>query len=249
MKKLMKAIAFATVMCMLLSTVAFAAQEATVNSAKNGINVTVEAEEGTQVALLILAKGTALKDAASGNILFIDQKPAAASGATFTDVSIGSAKAADVFVGYEGNKTVALGTVTFEAGDTITVTTVKKFESVDGQSDNDLGGGYLLNLVKDLDEGRSLKNLIWAIDWTKKVEGEDAVEGTSYIAVGAEELAEINLLGGNTYIGVAFSAGAKKVNPYDVELGEIRAIWRTAGGELPDKESVVADKDAANKSN
>lgn len=110
MKKLMKAIAFATVMCMLLSTAAFAANPDAVLDSETDykFDVTVTTGSAEQVALLILKNGTELEDAASGDILYINQDEAVAVNGgyavTFEDVQVDAADVedgmVDIYAGY-----------------------------------------------------------------------------------------------------------------------------------------------------
>ena len=111
MKKLMKAIAFATVMCMLLSVSAFAANPDAVLDAETDykFDVTVTTGGPDQVALLILKNGTELEDAASGNILYINQEAAVAVenggyAVTFEDVQVDGEDVTngkvDIYAGY-----------------------------------------------------------------------------------------------------------------------------------------------------
>jgi hypothetical protein len=103
MKKLMKAIAFATVMCMLLSTAAFAHTVVLDENADRTINITVTgAEEGEQVALVVVKAGTEIEQ---GNILYINQTEAGASGAAF--VAPIAAEGGDVVDIYAGSVALA----------------------------------------------------------------------------------------------------------------------------------------------
>lgn len=97
MKKLMKAIAFATVMCLVLSTAAFAAVEVNDYETKN-VTVTVNGvQKGEQVALVITKDGT---DITKENVLFVDQKAAGTSSASFTATLTGAGETIDVYAGY-----------------------------------------------------------------------------------------------------------------------------------------------------
>ena len=97
MKKFMKAIAFATVMCLVLSTAAFAAVEVNNYETKN-VTVTVSGvQKGEQVALVITKNGT---DITQENVLFVDQKAAAASSAEFTATLTNAGETIDVYAGY-----------------------------------------------------------------------------------------------------------------------------------------------------
>ncbi len=105
MKKFMKAIAFATVMCLVLSTVAFAAAEITDYTTK-AITVTVEGvQKGEQVAIIITKNGA---DFTKENILFVDQKAAGASTAVFnTTITEADVETVDVYAGFASNSASA----------------------------------------------------------------------------------------------------------------------------------------------
>ena len=106
MKKLMKAIAFATVMCMLLSTAAFAAnQDVTVNQETKVITIKVTgAAAGNQVSLIVVDGATADYTFNSDTILYINQGEAVDGGATFSGVTVpASTETIDVYAGYAAN--------------------------------------------------------------------------------------------------------------------------------------------------
>lgn len=110
MKKLMKAIAFATVMCMLLSTAAFAAgldaDDVVTDYVLNVTVTTTNADE--EVALLIVKSDVAdLASVTNDAILYVDQKPSVTANdvttATFSNVSIDSTKGVttvDIYAGH-----------------------------------------------------------------------------------------------------------------------------------------------------
>ena len=105
MKKLMKAIAFATVMCMLLSVSAFASTAVLDENADRTFNITVTYEglAAKQVALLVVKAGKQLGSLADTDILYIDQKAAADGTATFTaPIAEGYDGNVDVYAGYDG---------------------------------------------------------------------------------------------------------------------------------------------------
>ena len=91
MKKLLKAVGRATVMCLLLSTAAFAEFGGSTGDKETKLidaNV-VNVGANEQVVLLIVAKDVAVADATEADIMYIDQKQADASGvATFEDIAI-----------------------------------------------------------------------------------------------------------------------------------------------------------------
>ncbi len=102
MKKFMKAIAFATVMCLVLSTAAFAAVEVT-DYATKAVEVTVEGvQKGEQVAIIITRDGSSFTEA---NVLFVDQKAAGASTAVFNTAITADVETVDVYAGFASNST------------------------------------------------------------------------------------------------------------------------------------------------
>ena len=107
MKKLMKAIAFATVMCMLLSTATFAAVNEPTLVDNYKLTVTVTASEDEQVALLVLKEGTALSAASESTIYYVNQDAAVEGTATFNVVlnseTLGAEKKVDIYAGYASN--------------------------------------------------------------------------------------------------------------------------------------------------
>lgn len=107
MKKLMKAIAFATVMCMLLSTAAFAAPVANrTDDYVLDVTVATGAAAAEQVALLIVAKDANLDSLSNEQILYVDQTASVESNGSYAasfDVTIDSTKnvkVVDVYAGY-----------------------------------------------------------------------------------------------------------------------------------------------------
>ena len=95
MKKFMKAIAFATVMCLVLSTVAFAAVE--INEETKAVEITVEgAKTGEQVAIIIVEAGA--EEFTAETILYVDQKASKNFSTAITGVD-----AIDVYAGYASN--------------------------------------------------------------------------------------------------------------------------------------------------
>ncbi len=100
MKKFMKAIAFATVMCLVLSTAAFAAVEVT-DYATKAVKITVEGvQKGEQVALIVAEAGA--EDLNKDTIVFVDQKAAGNSTAVF-NATLTGVEAIDVYAGFASN--------------------------------------------------------------------------------------------------------------------------------------------------
>lgn len=109
MKKFMRAIAFITVMCLVLSTVAFAANKAEVTDYETKkVSVTVEnVKKGEQVAIIITKGEAADYNFTTETMLFIDQKVAPSTSVVFegeiTDTSVNNI---DVYAGYASNESV-----------------------------------------------------------------------------------------------------------------------------------------------
>lgn len=184
MKKFMKAIAFVTVMCMALSTVAFATNEGTVAQDTTNykqVNVTVTgAAAGEQVALLIVGKD---KPISTEIPLYIDQKPAVAQGegaaASFkAPLTVDDGTEVDVYVGYSSYSGAAIKLGTVEITAPVTEVAITKTESgaVVG-SDGKLGVYATVNFTA-IPDGYSLDAMIWALElkeggykYTKAIEG------------------------------------------------------------------------------
>lgn len=176
MKKLLKAVAFVTVMCMLLSTAAFANYgEATGDKTTKLIDanvVNVGANE--QVALLIVAKDVAVADATEADIMYIDQKQADASGVVaFEDIAIKDTETVvDIYVGSAatngpqliGNDIdvadVKVITLATELGDDAIITAY-------GNSGTDgVTKGYAAALTVNIPEGLTVDKMIWGFKLT-----------------------------------------------------------------------------------
>lgn len=111
MKKFMKALAFATVMCMLLSTAAFATNPAaTLDQAtdyKFTVTVTTEADTAEQVSLLVVKSNATLATLQNTDILFVGQEDSNGTSATFADIVVDGTKVTDgmvdIYAGYASN--------------------------------------------------------------------------------------------------------------------------------------------------
>ncbi len=185
MKKLMKAIAFATVMCMLLSTAAFAAvadgtTASLVENQEKILNVTIAGVgNGEQVSLLVVAPGTTTPD--SSNIYYINQAPAASGQVTFNNINLTNVVGETVEV-WAGNATYAdanptapiqkLADVEITRGVTDVVIEVVECDFVDaGQSaaeDYTGAGVYATVNFTAVPEGFSLSKMVWAIETADK---------------------------------------------------------------------------------
>ena len=171
MKKLLKAVALATVMCMLLSTAAFASfGEATGDRDTDLVTVNViNAGANEQVVLLIVDGDVAdLASVTDAQIQFIDQKEADASGAVnFGSVAVKEAdKVVDVYVGSANtNGPQKLGedidlsavkniTIAEELGADAIITTHS--ESANGKMP-----GFGVAITVNIPEGLEVSKMIW----------------------------------------------------------------------------------------
>ena len=232
MKKFMKAIAFVTVMCMALSTVAFAADA--VGSATKvddkSLTVTVtEAAANEQIALYIVAESATASTADTP--LFIDQKGADANGdATFTAKFDGTVEAVHVFVGYgkfatANNRAADLGAVTLkEATTAITVTKAEAGKVLKNEdAEADFGSAFAFEFAITTPDGVSAQKMVWAITYATDENGgtetvySDAVDVSGY-SFGA-------LVGGSVKLGVAFSNGSRVRDIPYVDIVDVDAIF------------------------
>lgn len=243
MKKFMKAIAFVTVMCMALSTVAFAdnGAEKSETDDKTVIVTVTEAGANEQVALYIVEESETASTADTP--LFIDQMGADANGdAAFTAKIAEEVDAVRVFVGYAANtrdSAVDLGAVTLkEATTKITVTKVA-VESVKGvQAEADLGDAYAFKFTATAPNGVFATNMVWAISYTDKDGNSDtryseSVDVSDYL-IGAG-------MDGAITLGVAFSNGSV-VRPIEaVTINSVDAIFLF--NDADETEITTGDKD------
>lgn len=237
MKKFMKAIAFVTVMCMALSTVAFAAtvegmlDGATAELSEKVLNITVTgAEKDEQVALMVVASTAADNDFSAP--LYIDQKASAGDSVGFTAVlTNATVDAVDIYVGYSswaaGNTTARKIGEDVQITEGVTEITITKVavESVTGvQAEADLGDAYAFSFTADGPEGVYATKMVWAISYTDKAGNSDtryseAIDVSSYL-IGAG-------MSGTIELGVAFSNGSSSVvRPIEaVTIDSVDAIF------------------------
>ena len=230
MKKLMKAIAFATVMCMLLSTAAFAANSvAEDSSVAKQINVRVESlESNEQVALVIVEKDLGL----SSEILYIDQKAATGTVAEFEAPIAAEVEAVDVYVGYAsntGDEPVHVGYVELRE-DAITEVTVVMSEDVilqEGiQGQEQTGAGVAATFTVKAPEGVTAKNMIWAIRFTD-AQG-NKVKYSDPIDIARHSFGSV--LDGSVRLGFAFLNGSILNEIDSVEITKVDAIFLFTDG-------------------
>ena len=228
MKKFMKAIAFVTVMCMALSTVAFAETESPFGEVTDKtFTVTVKgAGNNEQVALYIVEakEGASTTD----DPLYIDQTAANGSGtAEFTAKIARDVKAVKVFVGYAANttgKAIDLGEVQLvEAETAITVVKVD-VDSVKGvKAESDLGDAYAFSFTATAPENVYATNMVWAITYTDEVNNvtdtvySESVDVSEYL-IGAG-------MDGAITLGVAFSNGSVARELDAVRIDSVDAIF------------------------
>ncbi len=223
MKKFMKAIAFATVMCLLLSTVAFAANEdVVVNTAAKKVTVTVEdVAAGEQVALVITKGDAADYTFNSTTILYVDQKAAGSSTAVFENIAITdeTVEAIDVYAGYATNAGANAVKVANDiplSEEVVVVTLVNATviddvtaqpeydEATMGTPDEGTKGSvvYLQLNVTGVAAGE-LTQMFWAFHVTK--DGEAGTD-TKYAAGDVAQLGLGTALQGNVEIAAAFES-------------------------------------------
>lgn len=174
MKNLLKAVALATVMCMLLSVSAFAATVEVVGSADKDtandytVDVEVIAPTGEQVAVLIV-KSTVddLADVTDNDIVYINQDVAANNAVVFSDVEIDNeTDTVDVWVGSStisannSNAAVKLAdNLEIVAGTTITFTKATVEDEI--LAENGEIGAYAI-VQFDMSANATITDLAWA---------------------------------------------------------------------------------------
>lgn len=214
MKKFMKAIALATVLCLALSTVAFAANSAEKGTDNYTVDVVVDGAVSEEVALVIVdatnADVTATSGITDGNIVYIDQKTADASGTTFDAVPIkNTVKRVSVFVGYDGiDANSYLGS--FNIGPDIQTIGIVANSAKVVKATNGIGVAFQ---VDDITAGAT--KMIWAmtVDGTRRFSQPVSIAGTAgsiyYGArfVNASDLSESDI----TDVGAIFLVEGKNV--------------------------------------
>ena len=251
MKKFMKAIAFVTVMCMALSTVAFAAGNAELGEVDKVLNISVTGAGNDQVALVVVEAGAANLDAP----LFIDQKAAVDGAAAFTaTLTNADVDAVDIYVGYATY--AATNTAPEKIGENveivnpITEVTITKVDTeiVQGTEDlagaQQLGAGVAITFDVEAPEDVYASQMIWAIRYTDdegaKVKYTEAFDVSAY-GIGT-------VLTEGIQLGLAFLNGfnrlGEEIDP--VTITDVDAIFMFTGGH---GEKYTNANDAANKAN
>ena len=244
MKKFMKAIAFVTVMCLALSTVAFAANEdVAVDFEAKTLEITVKgAQKGEQVAIIVTNDGAGVTEE---NVLFVDQKAAGAETAVFNaNVSEASGETVDIYAGY-----ASVGEAVLVAAD---VSIVKEEEEepaititlADVQIVNDITEvknehGFVISKpdaetkaavvkftinVADAAETDAIAGMAWVFEVKND---ETQATATKYAAADATIVAAINsgLLAGNVEIAAA-------VNSTGYTITAAKALLSVNGNEV-----------------
>lgn len=231
MKKLMKAIAFATVMCMLLSTAAFATAELTATDYVLNVAVTT-ASGDEQVALLIVDTDATLADLSSDDILYVGQMAATSGTANFGAITINSSTAStqvDVYAGYASNsaqttaytvasdidlKNVQAINVSLDGAATIINNVEDKAAEEDitlEATENDIGG--LVILPVKFENVPAVTKMFWAFGIDGN--GDGAADSHKYVAGNVSTLGLGSALEGTVQIGAAFNNGTKAKNGDD----------------------------------
>ena len=221
MKKFMKAIAFVTVMCMALSTVAFAAGNAVLGDTEKVLDITVTGAGDDQVALMVVASDATNFDTP----LYIDQKGAVDGTAEFTAVlTNANVEAVDIYVGYatyadKNNAPEKIGedvaitnpitkvTINKVAADTI----LQGTENLNGAQQ--VGAGVAIKFDVEAPKNVSATNMIWAIRYTDPAKPEEGQK------VKYTEAFDVSGYGIGTTLKTGIQLGLAFLNGYN-RLGE-----------------------------
>jgi len=247
MKKFMKAIAFVTVMCLALSTVAFAAGSAELSETEKVLNITVTGAGNDQVALVVTASDAADFSAP----LYIDQKGAVDGTASFTAVLTNAdVDAVDVYVGYatyaDANAKPEKIGEDVAITNPITEVTISKVDTefVTADGAQQVGAGAALELNVEAPEGVYATSMVWAIRYM-----DGGVERVKYTE--AFDISEYGLgtaLTGSVKLGIAFLNGFNRAGEEiaSVEITDVDAIFMFTGEH---GEKYTNADDADNKAN
>jgi len=232
MKKFLKAVALATVMCMLLSVSAFAAEVdgVTVNTltetkATDSIAVEVVADKGEEVALLVVTKDASLASLTDAQIEYIGQVTANADTgvADFGSFTVKSENpVVDIYVGSASFATAR------KIGSGIDLTDVKKITIVGdvawaaatGDAGDKSGVAAAVNLT--LPEGVNVSKMIWAFT----VEGEDFKKYSKFI-----ENPTSGTVSGSAQFAFAYQNGSVKGGVETYEITDVDVIILDNNGE------------------
>ena len=210
MKKFMKAIAFATVMCMLLSTVAFAA-DLTIADAKVTVTVNAGAEAANEQIAFVVSTATTVAGIGSGNIKDVQQVALDANGSRTIELGTGDATEATVYYGYKGvteaqsltaaavvqpNDKVVITGVDILTDDEITNHDFVTEGATLPETETDKAGAIIATVDVQKEEGKTIAGMFWSIRY-----------GTNDVAYVEADDALFSLLEGPIEIGLAFSNG------------------------------------------
>ena len=212
MKQLMKAIAFAMVMCMLLSTAAFAnIGTSDVDTTAKTLNVTIDGVgEEEQVTLLVLKTSAELETLASDDILYINQTASNAEGSATFAVALDTTEThVDI---YSGNATYAsdnengfqfLGNI--EVGGSAVTNVLISTQETGIVEGSDGIGAYATVDFTTVPEGYTLSKMVWALEtadgylYTNPVEladyGYEVIEAESGLKFAAQISGEYSFTG------------------------------------------------------
>ena len=254
MKKFMKAIAFATVMCLVLSTVAFAANEdVVVDYATKTVEVTVEnVQKGEQVAIIITKGDAADYSFTTETILFVDQKAAGASTAVFeTAITDDSVEAIDIYAGYASNSAAnavkVANDIALEQDTVITLVAAQVIDDVTAASNYDAdamgevdpgtkGSVVYLKINATNVAAGDLTKMFWAFHVDK-----EGVKDTKYVAGDVDGLGLGSVLTGDVEIAAAFESTGYTVEAANAIFLVKGEDFHTATGEYLDE--IITDKE------
>jgi opacity protein-like surface antigen len=268
MKKLMKALAFATVACMLLSTAAFAEEVDPAIMDKGAKTVTVKVATNvasTPISIVVTPieedpenDPMTAEDINSGNILYINQGVTGEDGiATFENVDTKNTNGVNVFLGYEGVGDAALKLVAkalkLEPGDSVTIVPAKIYSAkdiddakTDVVAESDFGVGAVIDLTKaDFGADRVIKDMIWSISYTK-----GGVADKAFTKVKPELIKAFNICNGSIRLGLTVSAGSKAADDTvdtAAEITDVDVIVKTNNAENTEEKIIFSDPTDANR--
>ena len=260
MKKFMKAIAFATVMCMLLSTVAFASGAALTDPATKTVTVTVTTATGTEpVSVVIVEAGNAITQ---GNILYINQAPAVDGEVTFTAIVADAVSAIDVYAGsatyananQKAEKVATALPVVEESNEIVvaldgTVVIEPNIEEADGYNASTMGTaatdiGALVILPVSFENVSSVSQMMWALGIDTNDDGN--ADDYKYVAGDVSSLSLGSVTDGTVQLGLAFINGEKGADD-SLNIVSASAVFLIEGADYyaatdADKEAIEDDK-------
>lgn len=235
MKKLLKAVALVTVMCMLLSTAAFAnygTAEGDKESKIIAANV-LGAGANEQVVLLIVNADVAVADATEAEIMYIDQKQANASGAaTFDNILIkDTEQKVDIYVGSAATNGPQLIGEDIDVSDVKNITLATGEDAIIEATATNVEGvkGYAAAITVDVPVGLEVSKMIWGFQLS---------DGRRVYSTAQ------NVENGNVTGAVQFAA-AFKVGMTDLDVEGVSAIFLTTDG----RDHYTDEADAPNKRN